>query len=248
MSKGQKQRTNEKRDRRLGSGEGIAATRRAGQRSGIPLWAWLVSASVIVAAVVVGVVLVTQGGSSAASGGQDASCVQARLSHRTLDPLSQPTWPANYSNLACALGSLGLQPSAEAAAVTHYHAHLSLFVNGKRVLVPVNIGLQNPPAMSSDVHTHDENVDPGKNGIIHIESPTKGFHATLLQFFDVWGVFANSQCLAGYCGGVKVWVNGKPAPNGVNTLLHEHDAVTMVVGKAPPHFKPDTHYTFEPGE
>ncbi|MGN6377865.1 MAG: hypothetical protein ACTHNU_02840 [Gaiellales bacterium] len=249
MSKGQKQRTNEKRDRRLGSGQGIASSssRRPAQRGGIPLWAWLVSGSVIVAAVVVAVVLVSRG-SSAASGGQSASCVQARLSHATLDPLSQPTWPANYSNLPCALDSLGLQPSAEQAAITHYHAHLTLYVNGKKVLVPVNIGLQNPPAMSSDVHTHDQNVDPGKNGIIHVESPTRGFHATLLQFFDVWGVYATGQCLGGYCDGVKVWVNGKPAPAGVNSVMHEHDAFTMVVGKQPQGFKPDTHYTFEPGE
>jgi hypothetical protein len=245
MSKAQKQRTNEKRERRLGTGQGIAATRP--KRQGVPMWAWLVSGAVVLAAVIVAVavVMVARGSTS---GGQNASCVQARLSKATLDPLSSPTWPPNYSNLPCALDALGLQPSAEASSLTHYHAHLTLYVNGKRVQIPQNIALQAPPGMSSDVHTHDSAVDPGKNGIIHVESPTANFRATLLQFFDVWGVYATDQCLGGYCDGVKLWVNGKRAPDGVNTVMHEHDAFTMVVGKEPPNFKPDPSYTFETGE
>ncbi len=246
MSKAQKQRTNQKRERRLGTGEGIAAARP--KRQGVPMWAWLVSGAVVLAAVIVAVavVMVARGSSS---GGQNASCVQARLSKATLDPLSSPTWPPNYSNLACALSALGLAPNPDAQSIlTHYHAHLTLYVNGKRVQIPQNIALQAPPAMSSDVHTHDSAVDPGKNGIIHVEAPTANFHATLLQFFDVWGVYATNQCLGGYCDGVKLWLNGKPAPNGVNTVMNEHDAFTMVVGKEPPNFKPDTSYTFEPGE
>ena len=245
MSKAQKQRTNQKRERRLGTGEGIAATRP--KRQGVPMWAWLVSGAVVLAAVIVAVavVMVARGSSS---GGQNASCVQARLSKATLDPLSSPTWPPNYSNLACALSALGLAPSAEAQSLTHYHAHLTLYVNGKRVQIPQNIALQAPPGMSSDVHTHDSAVDPGKNGIIHVEAPTANFHATLLQFFDVWGVYATNDCLGGYCDGVKLWLNGKPAPDGVNTVMNEHDAFTMVVGKPPANFKPDVSYTFEPGE
>jgi hypothetical protein len=246
VSKSQKQRTNEKRTRRLGTGEGIAVVR-GPARTGIPLWAWVASGAVVLAAAIVAAVLVTRAGSSSSSG-QNAACVQQRLSRDTLDPLSEPTWPANYDNLPCALGALGLAPSAESAAVTHYHAHLTLYVNGKRVRVPENVGLQNPPAMSSDVHTHDANVDPGKNGIIHVEAPTANFQATLLEFLDVWGVYATSQCFGGYCDGVKVWVNGKPAPNGVETNMREHDAFTVVVGRPPPSFKPDTSYTFIPGE
>lgn len=245
MSKAQKQRTNQKRERRLGTGQGIAASRPKSQ--GVPMWAWLVSGAVVLAAVIVAVavILVTRGGSP---GGQNASCVQARLSKATLDPLSSPTWPPNYSNLPCALSALGLAPSAEGGSLTHYHAHLTLYVNGKRVEIPQNIALQAPPGMSSDVHTHDSAVDPGKNGIIHVEAPTANFHATLLQFFDVWGVYATSDCVGGYCNGVKVWLNGKPAPDGVNTVMNEHDAFTVVVGKPPATFKPDVSYTFEPGE
>jgi pimeloyl-ACP methyl ester carboxylesterase len=64
MGKAKKQLTNERRARRLGTGEGIAAKPSKGGGGGIPGWAWLVAASVIVAAAIIGVALVARGGSS----------------------------------------------------------------------------------------------------------------------------------------------------------------------------------------
>ena len=184
--------------------------------------------------------------------GQQAGCVQKRLSTSTLDPLSKPTWPPNYDDLQCALSALGLQPALEQGAATHYHAHLTLYVNGKQVLVPAYIGLPAAGGMkstvTSEIHTHGPETDGNKTGIIHLESPSANFRGTLQQFFDVWGVRATDQCIGGYCGGVRTWINGKPVSNGLNVKLQEHDAVTMVVGKEPPNFKPATHYTFNPGE
>ena len=37
----------------------------------------------------------------------------------------------------------------------------------------------------------------------------------LTGFFDVWGVYASDRCLGGYCDGVKVYVNGKLAPDEI---------------------------------
>jgi hypothetical protein len=248
VSKGQKERTNVKRNQRLGTGEGIAAPRsRSSSTGGVPPWAWLVAGAIVVAAVIVAVVLVTRS-SGSASGGQNASCVQSRLSHDKLDALAEPTWPVNLTDLDCALTSLGLSPSAESQSATHYHAHLTLYVDGKKVLIPDNIALQNPPGMSSEIHTHDANTDPNKNGIIHVESPKPSFHGNLLQFFDVWGVYATNSCLGGYCDGVKVYVNGKPSPQGIDTVMQPHDAITVVVGNPPADFTPDKSYAFEPGE
>jgi hypothetical protein len=247
MSKAQKQRTNQKRAQRLGTGEGIAP--RGPKGGGIPPWAWLVSGAIVVAALALAFVLVKRSGSSAS--GQNASCVQQRLSRSTLDPLSQPTWPANYDNLQCALSALGLQPSLEAAATNHYHVHLTLYVNGRRVTVPDYIGLPAAGGMgstvTSEIHTHGRETDPVP-GVIHIESGDPSFRGTLSQFFDVWGVYASPQCLGGYCDGVKIWINGKPVANGLELPLQEHDAVTMVVGKPPPNFKPDTTFKFVAGE
>ncbi len=68
----------------------------------------------------------------------------------------------------------------------HYHAHLSIFINGFSYLVPGGIGIK-PPDCIYWLHTHDT------SGIIHIESPENNTFK-LGQFFDIWGQkFNNSQ-------------------------------------------------------
>ena len=249
MGKAKKRLTNERRAQRLGTGAGIA---RQPQRSGaMPAWAWLVGGSILLAAVIVAAAFIVtrnNSGSSGASGGQSAAVVQDRLSHSKIDFVSQGTWPPNYTNLDAALVALGISPANETNPVVHYHWHLTVWADGHNIVIPRNIGLQNPPAMSSEIHTHSEAVDR-HSGIIHVESPNAGFRATVLQLFDVWGVYASSKCLGGYCGGVKVYVDGKLSAAGLNTKPGEHDAVTVVEGTLPAGVKPDKRYThFEPGE
>ena len=77
--------------------------------------------------------------------------VQDRLTHSKIDFTSEGTWQPNYTNLAGALTALGLAPDPERSSWRcHYHWHLTLYAAGKKVVIPRNIGLQNPPAMSSD--------------------------------------------------------------------------------------------------
>ncbi len=253
MGKAKKELTNQRRAARLGTGEGIARSNQKRKGGGVPPWAWLVGGSVLLAAVIVAAaIIVTRSNSSAATGGQSASVVQGRLTHSKIDFTSQGTWPINYTNLGGALTALhlspNLDPNATAGLAVHYHWHLDLYVGGHKVVIPRNVGLQNPPAMSSDVHTHDTNVDV-HSGIIHIESETPGFRATILDFFDVWGVFASNQCIGGYCGGVKVYVDGQIAPSGLQTEPGEHAAVTVVAGSLPPGVTPAKKYTgFAAGE
>ena len=246
MSKSKKQITNEKRQR-LGSGEGIAASKKSGG-GGFPLWGWL--------AVVVAIVVIV-GGATAfvlhgrSSSGQNASCVQSRLSKDTLDPLSLPTWPPNYNDLDCALSALGLKPSQEAAAINHYHVHLALYVDGKQIVIPDYIGLPAAGGMTdaatSEIHTHGRETDPVP-GIIHIESGDPSFRANLQQFFDVWGVYAAADQLGGYQKPVKVWINGDPVSDWLSQPLQKHNVITMVVGDEPGNFKPDTTFKFPNGE
>src|SRR3954463_10910427 len=101
MSQRQKQRTNENRARRLGSGDGIARHGRkpvgktggpgggpawagGGGRAlpgGVPAWAWVVGGAILVAAIaVVGALLVTRGGSSGSGGNQTAAVITQRNS------------------------------------------------------------------------------------------------------------------------------------------------------------------------
>jgi hypothetical protein len=246
MGKAKKQLTNERRARRLGTGEGIAPSKPKGG-GGMPGWAFMVSGAVLLAAVIIAAAFVVTRGSSSA-GAQTSSVVQDRLTHSEIDFVAEGTWPPNYDNLDGALQKLGLSPANEVNPLVHYHWHITVYVGGRKIVVPRNIGLQNPPAMSSEIHTHSVAVDK-HSGIIHVESPDAKFRATVLQLFDVWGVYASDQCLGGYCGGVKVYVNGKLSPQGLQTKPGEHDAVTVVAGNLPPGVKPDTKFTgFTPGE
>jgi hypothetical protein len=245
MGKAKKELTNQRRAQRLGTGAGIAPASK--QRSGaMPAWAWFVSGSVLLAAVIIATAfLVTR---SSNSPNQSSSVVQDRLTHSKIDFVAAGTWPPNYTNLAGALTKLGIDPANEVNPVVHYHWHLTVYAGGRNVVIPRNIGLQNPPAMSSEIHTHSVATDK-HSGIIHVESSVPGFQATILEFFDVWGVYASNPCLGGYCNGVKVYVNGKLAPAGLNTKPKEHDAVTVVAGSLPPGVTPATKYTdFTPGE
>ena len=239
MGKAKKQLTNERRARRLGSGEGIARVER---RQGIPAWAWLVGGSVILAAVIIGAAIALRGGGSGGGGGATSSVVQDRLTNAKIDFVSQGTWPPNYQNLAGALAALGLQPSSGASATNHYHVHLQLEVDGHNVPVPPDIGLDAATQTSSEVHTHDD------SGVVHIESSNPSFHASLAQVFDVWGVTFDKSCIGGYCGGVKMWVNGKPSTAYGSLVLQPHMAITLLVGTPPAGFKPAKSYKFPAGE
>jgi len=158
LGKAKKQLTNERRARRLGTGEGIAATRPKGGGGGIPAWAWLVAASVVAAAVIIGVALVARGGGSSSSGGDsNAEVVTSRLSHDPIDFVSAGTWPVNYTNLAGAMSALGLTPTQEAASVNHYHVHIQLDVDGHEVPVPAQIGLDSATGTFSVVPAQHNN-------------------------------------------------------------------------------------------
>jgi hypothetical protein len=242
VSQRQKQRTNENRARRLGTGEGISRHGRKGGGGGgaVPAWAWVVGGAILVAAIAVVVALVvTRGGSSPSSsrGGQTPSVITQRNSTATFDPVSQGSWPPNYDNLAAAITALGL-PTAGVA--THYHVHITLYVtsNGKsyRVPIPQNIGIDQATQTESPIHTHDD------KGIIHIESSKAKFTAPLQDVFDIWGVRFDSRCVGGYCGGVEMWVNGTPNTQYGSYVLREHDVITIVEGKQPANFKPDTSF------
>lgn len=243
MGKAKKQLTNERRARRLGTGEGIAAKPAKGGGGGIPGWAWLVAASVIVAAAIIGVALVARGGSSSSGGGdRSATVVTSRLSHDKIDFVSAGTWPVNYTDLAGAMSALGLTPTQEAASVNHYHVHIQMTVDGHDVPIPAQIGLDAATGTFSEVHTHDD------TGVVHIESGNTAFRATLSDVFDMWGVYFSPKCIGGYCGGVQMWVNGKPSTAFGDLVLQSHMAITLLEGTAPKGFKPAKSYNFPAGE
>ena len=52
------------------------------------------------------------------------------------------------------------------AEALHIPVHLDVFVDGRHVQVPMNIGINDAQGFLTSLHTHDA------TGIVHIESPT----------------------------------------------------------------------------
>jgi hypothetical protein len=118
--------------------------------------------------------------------------------------------------------------------VTHIHAHLDIFINGKKFAVPSNIGII-PDNCIYWLHTHDD------TGVIHIESPDDRTF-TLGQFFQIWGeTLNNSQIFDNLIDDnsnntLNVYVNGKKVDSKTDYKqipLNEHDEIVIVYGKPP---------------
>ncbi|HEY7349969.1 MAG TPA: hypothetical protein VH599_16750 [Ktedonobacterales bacterium] len=78
--------------------------------------------------------------------------------------------------------------------VTHYHAHLQIYVNGQQVPIPGDVGRQSITPCFYWLHVHS---DTGDEGVIHIESPNKNTF-DLRQFFDIWGQTLSATNLLGH--------------------------------------------------
>ena len=145
MSQRQKQRTNENKARRLGTGEGISRKgRNPSSGGGVPAWAWVVGGAVLIAAIaIVAAIVVTRGGSSSSgTSGGTSTVITERNSTAKFDPVSQGTWPPNYENLQEAIAAMGLPASsATMAYATHFHVHITLYVDGRKTPVPSQVGI-----------------------------------------------------------------------------------------------------------
>jgi hypothetical protein len=145
-----------------------------------------------------------------------------------------PPWPANTALLNARVSNIGLQPPAQETLIYHHHAHLDLFVNGKRVTVPAGVGIivnqQQQTASYAEMHTH------APNDILHVETG-RPVTFNLSQFFGVWGVRLTRSCIGsfkGSCGRVQMWVNGKKyVGDPAKLVLKNHQEIALVLGKPP---------------
>ncbi len=62
----------------------------------------------------------------------------------------------------------------------HIHVHLTIYINGKRVTIPQNIGIAADGSCFYWMHTHTS------DGIIHIEAPQKLHNLALDDFLTIW--------------------------------------------------------------
>jgi len=215
-------------------------TRRAAGVPTRPPWFYAAvgaGAVVVIAAIVLGVILLRDNGSSSSKSQANV----ASYNHLPGVRKTKAPWPPEYQFLADRLPPLGLTTLPQEAVNTHYHSHLDIFVNGKKVRVPALIGINTGAQYLTQLHTHDT------RGVIHVESPKANDHFSLGQFLAEWGVFLNSRCIGAYCNGLKWYVNGKlQAGNPQRYTLQSHDEIAIVVGK-PPKTIP-SRYQFLAGE
>jgi hypothetical protein len=138
-------------------------------------------------------------------------------------------WNAGVDHLPDRLEPLGLSQLGAEGEVIHIHQHLDIYVNGKHVDVPGQIGIYDGQFLT-ELHTHDT------SGVLHVESPKKR-EFSLGEVFGVWGVRLTSTCIGGYCKPKTPWrmyLNGSPYSGDPSALvLKRHQEIAMVIGKPP---------------
>ncbi len=138
-----------------------------------------------------------------------------------------PPWGPDLQTLAGRVPLLGLHQLSAEGSVLHIHQHLDLWVNGTKVEVPANLGIDDNTFIT-EVHVH-----PGEADVIHVESPVQqNFY--LGQVFGEWGVRLTSSCVGRYCGALHWWVNGvEQHGNPADLKLASHQEIAIALGKAP---------------
>jgi hypothetical protein len=158
-----------------------------------------------------------------------------------------PPWqlPADASAAAKAAG---LQVSAAEGSVNHFHVHLDIFVDGKPVPVPANLGIDQSAQAMSELHTHDA------KGVLHIEAPAHRRYI-LGQVFNEWGVQLGADRIGGLKAGdgktLTAYVNGKPVTGSPASIeLTGHREIALVFGdkNAAASVKIPSSYDFPAGE
>jgi hypothetical protein len=186
-----------------------------------------------------------------------ATAVGAVTAATVVKPAPKPArgaapWPAPADPLGLTVAA-GLLPERKETLTHHVHAHLDVFLNGRRVVVPAGIGInikdpgvkvfRDTPDGSkayggielcakpciSPLHTHDN------TGILHTESAS-AVPNRLGQFFTEWGVRLGRACVGGYCRPTSIgfFVNGnrhRGDPRAI--LLTDHKEIAIVIGTPP---------------
>lgn len=146
--------------------------------------------------------------------------------------VAEASFGPHYDGLEERRLAAGVPTMAEGGG-SHFHPLLAVYVNGKRVTVPANIGIDpaKPPTEMAGLHTHDE------TGTIHNEA---GSGAALGDFFAVWGVPFDSRRLGPHRAGggkvVRMWVDGMPSRRFGELRLEDEQQIVVAFGprSAPP--------------
>jgi hypothetical protein len=207
------------------------------QRRGVPTWAWFVGGAVVV-------VVVAAIAFFALRGSSDDGPKPIAWDELPGLQTGPPPYTEGLDQLQTRLDMIGLQALPQEALAQHIHQHLDLWINGKKVTVPANIGIDQVQGFITELHVHQ-----GEEGTIHVEAPNQR-KFNLAEFFAVWGVKLTNNCVGMYCATpqkpLRVWVNGKPVTDFANLILKPHQEIAMVYGKKPA--KIPSSFKFPEGE
>jgi hypothetical protein len=211
-------------------------TRRPAGGSHRPPWIYAVGGALVAAAIaaaVVGIVVARGGGSDTKA---------TATNYNTLPGIrkTKAPWPPEYRYLADRLAPLDLTTlGGHNGLVLHFHTHIDIFVNGKKVNVPALVGINPGAGYLTELHTHDA------RGVIHIEAQ-KSRDFTVGQFFAEWSVYLDAHSIGGYSG-MTWYLNGKQQTGNPAALVFKpHQEIAFVVGTPPA--KIPSSYKFSPGE
>lgn len=194
-------------------------------------------AGAVIVIVVVGIIvaLVAGSGSKKTSSTAKASGAESGL-------IATPApWAPQYNGLLNRVVGAHFPPQSD----TGYHVHsvIQIYIEGKQVPVPGQIGIDQQDEYLAPLHTHDT------SGIIHMEA-TEPYPFTLGQFFTVWGVkFTDSQLGAYQATNGKqlaLFVNGKQVSDPVKYVIKPHDRMALDYGD-PKTFVKEYSFTFPGG-
>ncbi|NUS10727.1 MAG: hypothetical protein HOY69_04860 [Streptomyces sp.] len=175
----------------------------------------------------------TAAGTASSAGGTDDKAAASPV-----------VWPAP-SDASARAKAAGLPMLGAEGQVLHIHSHLDVFVDGKAVTVPAEIGIDIPKQQISPLHTHDT------SGVVHIESPVKA-DFTLGQFMTEWNVPIGKDTLGTFkAGGGKelhVYVNGKEQTGDPASIkLGAHEEIAVVYGAPTDKVQVPSTYTWAEG-
>ena len=161
-------------------------------------------------------------------------------------------WPAPPNPMELTVEA-GLVPEKAESLAFHVHAHLDIFIDGERVIVPAGIGIDtaNPDVREfneadgskswggiegcatpciSPLHTH------AQFGIIHTESATP-VPNTLGQLFVEWDVALTETCVGEHCAPattIAFYIDGQPSTGDPREiLLSDRREIAIVIGTPP---------------
>lgn len=187
----------------------------------------IVAAVIVAAGVAAGVVIAVAGGGSDGGKGKGGP-VKVGGTPTSSDPFA-PGVP--FARGAGAEGQTvdGTQCLGSEQLAFHVHSHVDVFVNGRRVAIPANVGILGKCLYW--LHTHDP------TGVLHIESPEQR-KFTLGTFFDIWGAPLSKREVLTWAitkdRPLAIYVNGKKFTGDPASLeLGDGKQITIVIGRPP---------------